>query len=340
MKRSFIILSIAALALSSCYKAETVISVQPQEIGFKAISSNATKADAQLEGTLLTKDYSIYAAATHKSTSGAIETPVFFKDQQFQTEDATVSATSQYRAWNGTEAAPIYWPVGGGIVDFLAYAMPTTSHGTPAATYANEATDVASEISFAEWNTYDNQVDLLYAVNNGTTYAANGAAADFVKLSFNHAQALLVFQAKANMENMITINSITIGGLKVKGTFTVDNSRNALAASWSDLEAVDTKNQITEDADRTTDYIGEPLGKTDFGQVGSSLLIPEQPRLNFTVNYTVGSKTMNYTYNEARGTWEMGKKYIYKIDMNLNEIILTEEVSDFEDANVPEVPIN
>ena len=49
---------------------------------------------------------------------------------------------------------------------------------------------------------------------------------------------------------------------------------------------------------------------------------------------------MNYTYNEARGTWEMGKKYIYKLDMTLSEIILTEEVADFVDAAVPEIPLN
>ena len=339
MKKA-IIIGIAALSLSSCYKAETVISGEPQEIGFKAVSSNATKADAQLEGTLLTTAYSIYASATQKNAEGTIENPAFFKDQQFHTEDNPVTASSQYRAWSGTEAAPVYWPIGGGIVDFIAYALPTASHGTPAATYANEATDVASAVSFQNWNTYDNKVDLLYAVNNGATSATSQTPA-FVKLSFNHAQALLVFQAKVSAEDVITINSITINGLKVTGTFTVDNSRNELAAAWTGLEAVASKDKITEGADPATDNIGELLDNTSaFEQVGSTLLIPEQPRLNFTINYTMGGKTMNYTYNEARGTWEMGKKYIYKLDMTLNEVILTEEVSDFVDAALTDIPLN
>ena len=334
MKKSLIIVGMAALVLGACHKVDTVVTETPQEIGFKAISANATKANAQLEGSLLNKEYSIYASATQKNSAGTIENAAFFVDQQFQTEDATVGASSQYRAWSGTAATPIYWPVGGATVDFLAYALPTAKHGNPAATYANQTEDVASIVAFNDWNTYDNQVDLLYAVNNGATSSTSGAA-DYVKLSFKHAQALLVFQAKVNIADAITINSITINGLKVKGTFTVDNSRNDLVASWSKLETVDAMNKIA------IDNPGEVLTSTkDFAQIGSTLLVPQQPRLNFTVTYTMGGKTMNYTYNEARGTWEMGKKYIYKLDMTLSEIILTEEVADFVDAAVPEIPLN
>lgn len=340
MKKSLFIVGMAALVLGACHKVDTVVTETPQEIGFKAISANATKANAQLEGTTLTKDYSIYASATQKNAAGTIENPAFFVDQQFQTEATTVDASSQYRAWDGTAAAPIYWPVGGAAVDFLAYALPTDKHGTPAATYANQAEDVASIVAFNDWNTYDNQVDLLYAVNNGATSSTSGAS-DYVKLSFKHAQALLVFQAKVNIADAITINSITINGLKVKGTFTVDNSRNDLVASWSNLETVDAMNTIAIGADSNTDNLGEALANTtEFAQIGSTLLVPQQPRLNFTVNYTMGGNTMNYTYNEARGTWEMGKKYIYKLDMTLSEIILTEEVADFVDAAAPAIPLN
>lgn len=345
MKKSLFFACIAALGLSACYKAETVISQEPQEIGFKAISSNATKANAQLEGTTLNKDYSIYASATQKNPAGVIENAAFFVDQQFQTVDETVSATSQYRAWNGTAAAPLYWPVGGTSIDFIAYAMPTTIHNNntlvdgPVAVYPNDGSDVASKVVFKDWNTYTNQVDLLYAVNNGAKSSTSGAQ-EYVKLSFDHAQALLVFQAKVNINSAITINSITINGLKVKGTFTVDNSRNTLVASWAGLTEVAGENTIQPGADNDKDNIGEAITSADFTQIGSTLLVPEQPRLNFTINYTMGGKTMNYTYNEARGTWEMGKKYIYKLDMTLSEIILTEDVQDFVDAAVPEIPLN
>lgn len=340
MKKSLFFACIATLGLSACFKAETVVTEQPQEIGFKAISSNATKADAQLEGTVLNTTYSIYASATQKNPAGVIENAAFFVDQRFWTDNDPVTASSQYHAWGTAAAAPIYWPVGGVSIDFLAYAMPTEKHGTPVATYAAKDTDVASVVAFKGWNTYENQVDLLYAANNAAKSSTSGAE-NYVKLSFKHAQALLVFQAKVNTANAVTIKSITINGLKVNGTFTVDNSRNDLVASWSDLEAVAGENVIADGATPGADNLGEPIATTEYAQIGSTLLIPEQPKCNFTIEYTMGeSKPMKYTYNETRGTWEMGKKYIYKLDMALSEIILTEDVQDFVDAAVPEIPLN
>lgn len=348
MKKSLFFACIATLGLSACYKAETVVTEQPQEIAFKAISSNATRADAQLEGTLLNKTYSIYASATQKDPYGVIENPSFFVNQQFQTEDATVSATSQYRAWSGTAAAPIYWPLGGASIDFLAYAKPTENTAL-VAEYPNGDTAVATKVVFKNWDTYANQVDLLYAANNVAKSPSNGTA-NSVKLSFNHAQALLVFQARVknadkdseySIDDVITINSITINGLLVKGTFSVDNSNNELVASWSDLATVDGENVVLAGANSDADNLGEGLKATeDFVQVGSTILVPEQPRLNFVINYTMDGKKMNYAYNDARGTWEMGKKYIYKLDMTLSEIILTEDVKDFVDGEEPELPLN
>lgn len=325
MKKSLIIVGMAALVLGACHKVDTVVTETPQEIGFKAISANATKAN-ELVGTLLNKDYSIYASATQKNSAGTIENAAFFVDQQFQTEDPTVSTSSQYRAWNGTAAAPIYWPVGGATVDFLAYALPTEIYnaGTVKGVWSN-TTDIASGVSFT-WNTSDNQVDLLYAANNAATREKGN-----VNMSFKHAQALLAFQAKTGVADAITIKSITVNGVKVYGTFTVDNSRNELVASWSDFgEAIDRL--ITNSTCDLTDT---------YAMVGETLLVPQQPKCNFTIEYTMGnSKPMKYTYNETRGTWEMGKKYIYKLDMKLNEIILTENVMDFVDAAVPEIPLN
>lgn len=325
MKKSLIFVGMVALVLGACHKVDTVVTETPQEIGFKAISANATKAN-ELVGTLLTKDYSIYASATQKNTAGTIENPAFFVDQQFQTADAEVEVSSQYRAWNGTAEAPIYWPVGGVTIDFLAYAVPTEIYkaGTVKGVWSN-TTDIASGVSFT-WNTSDNQVDLLYAANNAATREKGN-----VNMSFKHAQALLAFQAKTGVAGAITIKSITVNGVKVYGTFTVDNSRNELVASWSDFgEAIDRL--ITNSTCDLTDT---------YAMVGETLLVPQQPKCNFTIEYTMGgSNTMKYTYNETRGTWEMGKKYIYKLDMALSEIILTEDVQDFVDAAVPEIPLN
>ena len=73
----------------------------------------------------------------------------------------------------------------------------------------------------------------------------------------------------------------------------------------------------------------------EYAQLGESLLIPEQEKVNFTITYTVGGKKFFYTYNDLRGVWEKGKKYIYNLDLTINEIVITESVSDF--VGTPEV---
>ena len=76
------------------------------------------------------------------------------------------------------------------------------------------------------------------------------------------------------------------------------------------------------------------MNTTKFEQVGTSLLIPQQPRLNFLIHYTLSGNDMTYEFNELRGAWENGKKYIYNLDIYLNEIVITEEVLDWDEVVV------
>lgn len=325
MKKSLFILGVAILALASCAKTQVISTESPTPIAFKAVVSNAVKADAQLEGTVLGVDYGMYVSAAQFKADGGIETAAYFTDVEFLTADNPITATSEYKA-----ATPIYWPIGNAALDFVAYAMPTAAHGVaPSATYDNVATNVASKVTFATWDTYANQVDLLYDVKNGATTAANALVPNnkTVNFTFKHAQALLVFQAKVNTADVITINSITIPDLLVNGDFVIDNTKNALNAHWEGLTAVAGEDIVAPGAN-----LGTPLDAAavaDFVQVGNSLLIPQQPRINFTINYTIGVNTMEYTVNLDRGNWEMGKKYVYQLNITLNEIIATQTVVDF-----------
>lgn len=356
MKKIFFLAAIT-LAAASCLKDNSVVVESEKEINFKAMTNVATKADAQLEGNILTADYRIYASATQRKVDGTIENPAYFTDQAFDTEDTTPTAASTYHAWGDTGKAPIYWPIGGCELDYIAYAMPEAAYKStsltegPVATYLNATTDVASHLAFNEWDTYKSQVDVLYAVKNGATTAEN-AGTETVGLTFNHAQALLVFQAKINAgyENILQINEIKMDGLLVKGNFVVDNTKNNLVVSWDNLVAVDSEDVVAEGetpaddnlhayvpTEDPTDAASEYLDNTDdYEQVGSTLLIPQQPAINFVVKYTVSGKQMTYEFNHVRKAWEMGKKYVYQLDFTLNEIIVTEEVKDYV---VEETPI-
>lgn len=368
MKKSFLFAAMAAIVLSGCYKNDVVeVNNGPKEISFKAVSNVATKADAQLEGVNLTSDYSIYASATQKKADGTIENGAYFVEKKFvadgylnfDQEPETVVAGTPYKATivdpenaQLDKFEPIYWPIGKSKVDYIAYALPTVKHGAPAAVYENlvenaeggydqEASNVASKVAFT-WDTYENQVDLLYAGANELETATNAGfnaegKAQTVELVFNHAQALLVFQASVNIPDVFTIKEIAINDLKVKGTFTVDNTRNNIEASWDEanLEAVEGENIIAEGKDPDADNLGEALTSAELVPVGSSLLIPEQKRQNFVITYELSGNTMKYEYNDLHGKWQMGKKYIYNLDIKLNEIVITETVENWVD-----VPVN
>lgn len=353
--KKVLFLAVVSLAAASCLKNEAFVVETPQELTFKAVANVATKADAQLEGTLLNEDYRIYASATQKKADGTIENASYFTDKPFATADSPVIAASTYHAMELVEdvwqVSPIYWPLGGCLVDYIAYAMPTAVHDAnpapengPVATYANATTDVASHLAFNSWDTYKNQVDVLYAVKNGANTTAN-AGAYTLPLTFNHAQALLVFKAKVNIEHVMQINEIKINGLLVKGDFVVDNTKNNLLVEWANLLAVPGEDVVapgenpeddnlhtfvpTEDPTADASEYLDNTGTDEWEQVGSSLLIPQQPALNFVVTYTISGKTMKYEYNHNRSAWEMGKKYVYNLDFTLNEVVITESVEDF-----------
>lgn len=290
--------------------------------------------------------------------------------------------------------APIYWPMGNVKMDFLAYAIPMADHentglstGVWSATWDAPTVDVASQFTFNDVDTYANQIDVLYAAANNQTNLANGGASHSTVMAFKHAQALLIFNVKVNSEinGKLTINDIEFINdtrmaalqleqydgtapsaladsevtLKTVGTFSVNNQRNDLIASWSDLSsdadnyrmpvsaivAPSNSNNVVlgQTADDAIQQYGAAIAYVagdEYAQLGETLLIPEQEKVNFVIKYTMGGRIMYFKYNDLRGVWEKGKKYIYNLDINLNEIVITESVADFVDAALADVVLN
>lgn len=397
MKKSIMILGVAALALAACNKTETVINEIPGEMAFKTVSSNVTKG-AELTGVIMPNTYGIYAAATQKNASSVIENPNFFTgtEQLFATTESDPTSGSDARLWHASPTN-IYWPIGGVKMDFLAYAMPQADHNAIATSAAaaadwtaywnNASHDAATLLSFNGVDTYANQVDVLYSFANEQTSAVNGGPAKSTPMTFNHAQAMLIFNVKVNEAaaekiqideisyltedrvNAMLSDQVSVAAgndsaledltdddvtLKTVGTFTVDNSRNKLIAGWSDLaakkenaampnfgaEAAVSASNIA-DVNATQKYaVAIPYVADDkYAQLGETLLVPEQAKANFTITYKIGDKTFYYTYNDLRGAWEKGKKYIYNLDLTLNEIVITESVVDFVDAALPAIAL-
>lgn len=142
----------------------------------------------------------------------------------------------------------------------------------------------------------------------------------------------------------ITDDQVT---LKTIGTFCVNNERVELVASWSALASdadnylmpngVTAMSEANSQADgaKVFDYEAALTEETNLHQLGETLLIPQQEKVNFVIEYVAGGKTMYYKYNDLRGIWEMGKKYIYNLDIALEEIVITESVADYTEVAYP-----
>lgn len=240
MKKIFLFLIAAALMAVACNKSETVVrELGSNELGFRALSGNTTKA-GELDGVILPNTYGIYAAATQRNASGLIENASFFSGNEhlFATADEPATAAS---LWKGEPA--VFWPIGGVRMDFLAYAILKANHVADPATGVWRAdwdyatTDVARQVSFKDVDTYANQNDVLFAAANDQTSAANGGSGKSVALEFNHAQALLIFNVKASTADQISIDEISfVTPERVEALRTYQNAvaayDNAEHAAW------------------------------------------------------------------------------------------------------------
>ena len=336
MKRIlYFIFAGALLCLTaSCSKTEIDTPDEtPVEIGFKAVTNQATKADPELTGASLGTDnsYVIYAAASADGSPKYFDpSAVSYGGQLFAffADDPTAPTVGKWVPASGTgpyTKEHIYWPFGGVKVDFLAYALTPT-----AKTYLNptfHADTHAREFTITGWDTFANQFDVMYAVANGCTPGTDGNVA----LAFKHAQALLVFTAKKSASTSVdlTINKITIKDLEYTGSLKVDNYRAILQAGWT-ISAHGDKDLSAAEGIPNSDF---PYTLNDTAtQITTNLLIPEQAAKKIVINYSMGGKTFDYELNIPRIMWEMGKKYTFNLEFSAAEITFTTSVTDWTEV--------
>ena len=315
MKSVYLLLFAGAavmLGAVSCAKTEIIRDEAPVEMSFKAVTNLPSKADPELSGASLgtDNDYVIYAAA---SADGS---PKYFDPAATSYGGQLFAYFTDGAKWFPASGSPytkqhIYWPFGGVKVDFLAYALTPDAKTALSPTFHAETH--AREFTVADWDTFANQYDVLYAVANGCVPGADGNVA----LAFKHAQALLAFTAKKSATTTVdlTINKITIKDLEYAGTLKVDNYRANLEAGWT-ISAHGDKDLSAAEGISDFPYT---LNSTAT-QVTTNLLVPEQSAKQIVINYSMGGKTFDYELNIPRTPWEMGKKYTFNLEFSAAEI--------------------
>ena len=365
MKKYLFIAAAAVIALASCQKETEVPSFNNvpgvmNEISLRS-ASGVTK--SAIDGTTFPVGYDMLVSAYRnldESIKGDDSAADYFEGIHFEkgTSDAVWHAKT-----------PKYWPLTGKL-DFLAVAcagLNTADNGiVPTCTWG-ASSNVAKQVVVTVPDNSAKFDDLLYGAANAQSYVASGTP-----ISFNHAMAAVVFTAKSNVAydtttNVgITIDSISVNGAKYSGTLTVSNPAAAagsgsLSAAWSDLNTqkdylkarvwnsanLGTNTSETELTGLNLTATSAAITTKKFGE--GYVILPAQAAVPFTVTYTIhnGFKSdgttkldnqLQYKY-EPTGNWDMAKKYVYDINITLNEITIAPLIVDWDNQTAVDVPI-
>lgn len=338
------------LVLASCTNDES--SPEQIEVGFNALTKKPSKAielgeDAMFndESTAKFKVWGFYSQTAN---------PVSFTSETSSNFMNGVEISKVNAQWRNS-AARYYWPIVG-RVGF--YALYPSSFEDGVSVAWNAGLKVDDYVISNDINHGDNAIDLMYSfVESGKTSVA-------APLVFQHALSQLEFwfkQANYYEGAEIKVNSITLKNLYLKGDFTYihKNLPDNSSIGWS-FEEETTSATFGYNPTNPTNPTGAGLiipnvidnGITQeaaqFGE--STLFLPQsigskKADLSITITQN-GLATEAITYiipiDLEKGTvtsWDMGKKYVYTINFNLDEILFDPEVSKWTDVEIGQIEL-
>lgn len=283
---------IASALTCACVKSE----MDGNAISFEPVSSKPTK--AIITGTEYPTSESFVVSAYHNGT-----------DAYFT--DLTASYQSSISLWE--TSTPEYWPLAGSLT-FQAYSPASAGLTIDASGVSVDGYTVQT----AERMT----TDICYG---SATVADCSAHPDAVPLNFSHALAQVVFRVKAAeyyTNATISMTSLSMGGIYSVGDFASEAWTNQNTEYTYPLSSTST--ELTYDSSDDPETI----------DVCSYLFIPQELGSNaaITVGYSITQTVSgnDYVFDNSPvsvplgGTvtqWEPGKKYIYTLNIGLNNLI-------------------
>lgn len=322
MKKVLFFAAAALTMLAACNKTEVVYDNDPQEIAMFAVSNVATK--APVDGAeFLAEDDMTVAAYLAQGNAGANQT----------TSGNYFAGTLFEKNANGYWSGSRYWPLSESIINFLAVSQP--ANVSPVATVYNSTTPASGAVVTLDDNA-SIQYDLMYAAGQGHctpgTYPKVG-------MEFRHALSWIYFNVNTNNTGVdrIRVNSITLNDAVYNGTLTIQNNAYNVTTAYTSTAADVTANWTTVGTQQDINVVCDGVSCVANPQAfGNGLLVLPGNQTSFTVNYTIThaegvTNTFDYTHTLS-GTWDMAKKYIYNITLNLNEIEVDPLVKDWVDV--------
>ena len=174
----------------------------------------------------------------------------------------------------------------------------------------------AGGVSIEEWDTYTNQYDVMYAVNNAQAGSISNGP---VPLVFQHTMAVVGFTVKSDSEaGIFTLKGLTLKNLQYKGSLVIDNTSTELDASWGSACQGDKEMPLTmaEFSVPGSGASGLAIKCTDH-----LLVIPQQARsVELTYHVKNSIPDLKCTLALPRTVWKAGHRYIYDLVFTPTEI--------------------
>ncbi len=317
MKKSLLILPLAALALASCSDGEP-LSTRPAvdaPISFRTSMGNLSRASEITNANLA----SIYVT----SFIGDETTPYFHDLEYAKGADAFFTSTGKQYVWPGDTTT----------LHFKSYAPSLDEIG---ADIEMDGTDMTL-VSYTPSEDIAEQVDFITAEGSGTK-AVNETAG--VPLTFKHRLAQVEIRAKSDDSTYVyKITGMRIGRPQTTGSFSFTTNEWTLD-DWHETTVYESSCDTVTLASTPASVMGEsgnamliPQTLTPWSPTGDPDNVAREAYLSVNLNISTSEGVQIYPFSSDKmkdasgnprkyawasiplsGTWEQGKKYIYILD--------------------------
>jgi|GEM_PF-1373692 len=362
MKKSYFILAAVAATFAACSQNDVVTEITENEvpIGFSNVYiDNVTRAINT--GAYTTANFetlgNTFGVYGYKTTATQTNYQVF---NDVKVEFQTASG-SLYDSPNDWVYSPLkYWDKTATSYAFFAYA-PHQGDFTGTVAMASASSNGFSITGFKQATSQTDMVDLMTDLTNQANVTSSSASKPLgendVEFTFGHILSNINVQMAVSealksdeTDNPVTVNSVTIGAIKMDGEY----SYNTSAYSWTLTDPqVTTATTFSATLSGTSPdtYVfaskalkANTVEFTDVPALTDLLFVPQTVDAGYaiTVQYKIGDEVFDKTIllsefknasNAGLATWQPGYKYTYQIIIGPTPILFdVKTVTDWEDG--------
>lgn len=328
-----IVLGVALGLLASCATNETFVP-ETTEIGFNAVTGNATKAILSAGALPQTASFDIWGFYSNDGTFNEFSDNAGsnFMDG-LKIEWTSGSDDTRPEAWRNKDKY-YYWPTTGVIGFYAIY--PSGLAGVKAPEFKGNGLKVENYTIDAT----SKYTDLMYAYTLGT----NRSTA--LPIQFKHALSQIEFVLKLE-ENYpdveFYIDEIQLLNVDLQATF--QYVQPSSVASWID-NTDNQKDTIVYSDDKLSLSATANTYSTAMVMMPQVLSKADEAKTSISISYrmiqadgTVMTGILVKDISALQKSWDISTRYVYTLNFNLNEITFNPEVTDWTEISVNKIQV-